>query len=296
MRIVLLGAPGSGKGTQANLLVDKYGIPQISTGDLLRAAVSEGTPYGFQAKVAMDAGQLVSDEIVLDIVRARLAQADTERGFILDGFPRNIPQAEALDAMLDELNLPVRTAVLVDAPSSLIVERITGRRVHPASGRSYHIVFTPPQIEDCDDVTGEPLIQRADDSEETVRNRLDVYAEQTAPLIDYYDAQGKLKAVPGVGEIDEIFEEICSALEQHEDVTASDDSDEHAAEDVVVKVRKRRIPMKRRGVAKKKMTAKKKMAATKKKMTAKKRMAMTKRRRMTSTPSSTPADTSESSS
>ena len=283
MRIVLLGAPGSGKGTQANLLVEKYRIPQISTGDLLRMAVSEGTSYGLKAKTAMEAGQLVSDEIVLGIMRDRFAQTDTERGFILDGFPRNTLQAKALDAMLAELGMPLQAAVLVDVSPDLIVERVTGRRVHPASGRSYHVVFNPPKVESRDDVTGEPLIQRSDDFEDTVRNRLAVYEEQTTPLIEYYNTQGNLKIVPGFDEIDEVFSAVCRALEESDDQDPEsgdyDDVDEgdHNIEEPAV-IKKSMTAKKKMAGTKKKMTAKKKMASTKKKMTAKKKMVAVKKR------------------
>lgn len=274
MRIVLLGAPGSGKGTQAKLLVDEYQIPQISTGDLLRSAVAAGTEYGLKAKEAMDAGQLVSDDIVLGIIRDRLGEEDTRNGFILDGFPRNLPQAQALDAMLDELGTPLDRVVLIDVDEAVIVDRLTGRRVHPASGRVYHIEYNPPAEEGKDDVTGEPLIQRDDDTEETVRKRLDVYREQTAPLIDYYREMEMLRTVDGTGEIDEIFDAVRAALEGEDEMAPADrrQGSKRKAATKKAAPKKRRVakkaaPAKKKGVKKK---AAKKRAAAKKKAPAKK--------------------------
>ncbi|MFC3032325.1 adenylate kinase [Pseudoalteromonas fenneropenaei] len=187
MRIILLGAPGAGKGTQAQFLMDKYGIPQISTGDMLRAAIKEGTPLGLEAKKVMDAGQLVSDEIIIGLVKERIAKADCEKGFLLDGFPRTIPQA---DAMKDN-GIVIDHVIEFDVADEVIVERMAGRRVHPGSGRVYHVVYNPPKVADKDDVTGEELIIRADDVEETVRKRLAIYHDQTKPLVTYYRTEAE---------------------------------------------------------------------------------------------------------
>ena len=185
MRIILLGAPGAGKGTQAQFLMDKYNIPQISTGDMLRAAIKEGTPLGLEAKKVMDAGQLVSDEIIIGLVKERVAKADCENGFLLDGFPRTIPQADAMK----ENGIDVDHVIEFDVADEVIVERMGGRRVHPGSGRVYHVVYNPPRVDGKDDVTGEDLIIRDDDTEETVRKRLAIYHEQTKPLVDYYQKE-----------------------------------------------------------------------------------------------------------
>ncbi len=214
MRIVLLGAPGSGKGTQAKLLMKKYSVPQISTGDLLRAAVKAGTPLGLQAKAAMDAGRLVSDEIVLAMIRERLSQADARKGFILDGFPRNLAQAEALDAMLDKLGIPLQLAVLIDIDLDILMQRMTGRRTCESCGQMYNIYSSPPKWEDRCDLCGGKLRHRADDNEETISNRLRVYESQTAPLIDYYRKQGKLRMVQGLGEIEEVFAAISQVVDE----------------------------------------------------------------------------------
>ncbi|MER2491434.1 adenylate kinase [Catenovulum sediminis] len=190
MRIILLGAPGAGKGTQAQYLMQEFGIPQISTGDMLRAAIKAGTPLGLEAKKVIDAGQLVSDEIIIGLVKERIAQPDCQNGFLLDGFPRTIPQA---DAMV-ESNINIDYVLEFDVPDEVIVERMSGRRVHPASGRVYHIVYNPPKEEGKDDQTGDELIIRADDEPETVKKRLDIYHEQTEPLVAYYQGlaeQGK---------------------------------------------------------------------------------------------------------
>ncbi|MBY6186704.1 adenylate kinase [Marinobacter hydrocarbonoclasticus] len=184
MRIILLGAPGAGKGTQAQFIMEKYGIPQISTGDMLRAAIKAGSPMGLEAKKVMDAGQLVSDDIIIGLVKERIAQEDCKGGFLLDGFPRTIPQA---DAMTDN-GIDVDHVIEFDVPDEEIVKRMSGRRVHPGSGRVYHVVFNPPKVEGKDDVTGEELVIRADDEETTVRKRLAVYHEQTKPLVDYYSS------------------------------------------------------------------------------------------------------------
>jgi adenylate kinase len=182
MRLILLGPPGAGKGTQANFIRQKYRIPQISTGDMLRAAVKAGTPLGVAAKRVMDAGQLVSDDLIIALVNERLREPDCQPGYLFDGFPRTIPQAEALK----KANVPLDYVVEIDVPDGEIIARLSGRRVHPASGRTYHIKFNPPKVAGQDDVTGEPLIQRDDDREETVKKRLEVYRAQTRPLVDYY--------------------------------------------------------------------------------------------------------------
>ena len=216
MRIILLGGPGAGKGTQANFIKDKYGIPQISTGDMLRAAVKEGTPLGIEAKKVMDAGGLVSDDIILGLVKERIANDDCANGFLFDGFPRTLAQAESLK----EQGVDIDAVVEIDVDDDEIIKRMSGRRVHPASGRTYHIVFNPPKEEGKDDDTGEPLVQRDDDREDTVRQRLKVYHDQTAPLIDYYSSwaeKGGANApryikIPGVGKVDEIRDAIFSAL------------------------------------------------------------------------------------
>ena len=219
MRIVLLGAPGSGKGTQAKLLVNQYWIPQISTGELLRHAVEEQTPAGVRAKAAMDSGNLVSDEIVLDIIRDRLAQSERssgdkhfKEGFILDGFPRSIAQAESLDKMLAEMNEPIQAAVYIDVDFDVLMQRLTGRRTCASCGQVFNVYTSPPKLDGRCDVCGGELRHRADDNEETIANRLRVYETQTSPLIAYYRNQGKLRTVEGVGEIEDIFEQIKSVL------------------------------------------------------------------------------------
>ncbi len=213
MRIVLLGAPGSGKGTQAKLLIGKFNIPQISTGDILREAVASRTELGKRAKQAMDAGDLVSDHVVLGIMQDRLTRPDARGGFILDGFPRNIPQAQALDATLARLGKPLQLALLVDVDKEVLMKRLTGRRIAPSTGTIYNIYFKPPKVPGRDDKTGEVLHHRPDDNEEAVRNRLMVYEEKSAPLVSYYKAQGKLRTVRGIGSIGDIFSNICSIIE-----------------------------------------------------------------------------------
>jgi len=216
MRIILLGGPGAGKGTQANYIKDKYNIPQISTGDMLRAAVKDGTPLGVEAKKVMDAGGLVSDDIILGLVKERIAQDDCANGFLFDGFPRTLAQAESLKVQ----GVDIDAVVEIDVDDEEIIKRMSGRRVHPASGRTYHIVFNPPKDEGNDDQTGEPLVQRDDDQEDTVRQRLKVYHDQTEPLIDYYsgwadeggDAAPRYVRIPGVGKVEEIRDTIFSAL------------------------------------------------------------------------------------
>jgi adenylate kinase len=216
MRLILLGAPGAGKGTQAAFICQRFGIPQISTGDMLRAAVKAGTPLGVAAKKVMDSGALVSDDIIIGLVKERLAQADCAKGFLFDGFPRTLPQADAMKAAGVRLDFVLE----IDVPDSAIIERMSGRRVHPASGRSYHVKFNPPKVEGHDDVTGEPLIQRADDLEDTVRKRLEVYQQQTRPLVNYYGdwaASGDAGApryarISGTGSVDEITARVMGAL------------------------------------------------------------------------------------
>ncbi len=211
MRIMLLGSPGSGKGTQAQFITEKFGIPQISTGDMLRAAVREGTPLGIAAKQVMDAGGLVSDDIILGLIKERIQQPDCGNGFLLDGFPRTIPQAEGLEKLGVNLDFVIEIAV----DDAEIIKRMSGRRVHPASGRSYHVEYNPPKQAGMDDVTGEPLIQRDDDREETVRKRLAVYHEQTKPLVGFYSAPGqtaKFVSLPGVGAVNEITAQLMAIL------------------------------------------------------------------------------------
>jgi adenylate kinase len=216
MRLILLGAPGAGKGTQAAFICRKYGIPQISTGDMLRAAVKAGTPLGLAAKKVMDSGALVSDEIIIGLVKERIAQPDCANGFLFDGFPRTIPQADAMKAAGVKLDYVLE----IDVPAEAIVERMTGRRSHPASGRTYHVKFNPPKLEGKDDITGEPLVQRDDDKEETVKKRLEVYAAQTRPLVDYYANWAKAdpanapkyRAIKGTGSVEEITARVLEAL------------------------------------------------------------------------------------
>lgn len=211
MRIILLGSPGSGKGTQAQFITGKYAIPQISTGDMLRAAVRAGTPLGVEAKKVMDAGGLVSDDIILGLIKERITQADCQNGFLLDGFPRTIAQAEGLKAM----GIAIDHVIEIAVDDEEIVKRMAGRRVHMQSGRSYHVLFNPPKVEGLDDVTGEPLILRDDDKEETVRKRLSVYHEQTKPLVDYYSATGQsvqFDSIAGVGSVDEITAKVFAIL------------------------------------------------------------------------------------
>ena len=214
MRIVLLGAPGSGKGTQAQKLVARYGVPQISTGDLLREAVAAGSALGRQAKTAMDSGELVSDDIVLGIIRERLDREDAAAGFVLDGFPRNEAQAEALDAMLEALGQPLDCTVLMELDLDVLLRRLTGRRSCANCGRIYNVHTSPPARADVCDHCGGSLERRADDNEETVRNRLDVYRSRTQPLIGFYERRGLLKVVDADGDIDEVFERLVSLIEQ----------------------------------------------------------------------------------
>ncbi len=216
MRLILLGAPGAGKGTQASFICTRYAIPQVSTGDMLRAAVKAGTPLGLAAKKVMDSGSLVSDDIIIGLVKERITQPDCANGFLFDGFPRTIPQADAMKAAGVRLD-----AVLeIDVPDAAIIERLSGRRVHPGSGRTYHVKYNPPKVADRDDLTGEPLIQRDDDREETVRKRLQIYQDQTRPLVDYYakwSGTGSADAprcarISGSGSVDEITQRVMAAL------------------------------------------------------------------------------------
>jgi len=218
MRLILLGGPGAGKGTQANFIKDRYQIPQISTGDMLRAALKKGTPLGLKAKEYMDAGKLVPDEVIIGLVKERIKQADCQKGFLFDGFPRTIPQADAMK----EAAVPIDAVVDINVPDEEIIKRMSGRRVHLASGRTYHLIFNPPKEPGKDDKTGEPLIQRDDDQEETVRKRLDVYHAQTEPLVAYYNDweksggpdAAKYIRIEGVGKVEEIRDKIFAALDR----------------------------------------------------------------------------------
>ena len=214
MRVILLGPPGAGKGTQAQFICEKYGIPQISTGDMLRAAVKAETEMGLQVKAVMDSGGLVSDEIIIGIVKERIVEADCANGFLFDGFPRTIPQAEALQAA----GIPIDTVLEISVDDEEIVTRMSGRRVHEASGRVYHVVFNPPRQEGVDDETGDTLLQREDDKEETVRHRLDVYHQQTKPLVGFYQALASgdgpsYRTVAGTGSVDDIRDKVYAALD-----------------------------------------------------------------------------------
>ena len=216
MRLILLGAPGAGKGTQATFICQRYAIPQISTGDMLRAAVKAGSPMGLEAKKVMDAGALVNDAIIIGLVKERIGQDDCAKGFLFDGFPRTIPQADAMKSASVKLDYVLE----IDVPFDAIIERMSGRRSHAASGRTYHTKFNPPKIDGLDDVSGQPLIQREDDREETVRKRLDVYDAQTRPLVNYYSdwakaepgAAPKYRAISGIGTVEEIQARAAAAL------------------------------------------------------------------------------------
>ena len=211
MRIILLGSPGSGKGTQAQFITEKYAIPQISTGDMLRAAVRDGTPLGIETKKVMDAGNLVSDDIILGLIKERISQPDCANGFLLDGFPRTIAQAEGLDAM----GVKIDNVIEINVADEEIVKRIAGRRVHLKSRRTYHVEYNPPKVEGIDDITGEALIQRDDDKEETVRKRLSIYHELTKPLVGYYSTasrQVKFSSIAGVGSVNEITNKVFGIL------------------------------------------------------------------------------------
>ncbi len=216
MRLILLGAPGAGKGTQATFICQKFAIPQISTGDMLRAAVKAGTPLGIEAKKIMDSGGLVSDELIINLVKERIAQTDCAHGFLFDGFPRTLPQADAMKAAGVKLDYVLE----MDVPFDAIIDRMSGRRTHPASGRTYHVKHNPPKVAGMDDVTGEALVQREDDKEETVRKRLEVYSAQTRPLVDYYaswaqsapDLAPKYRMISGIGSVDDITARAFKAL------------------------------------------------------------------------------------
>lgn len=220
MRVILIGPPGAGKGTQANYIKEEFGIPQISTGDMLRAAVAAGSPLGKELKKIMDSGQLVSDELILQLVRERITADDCRNGYLFDGFPRTIAQADGMK----ENGIEVDHVIELQVDDGDIIQRMSGRRIHPASGRSYHVQFNPPKVTDQDDVTGEPLVQRDDDKEITVRKRLEVYHEQTAPLIEYYSkwaASGAEKApkysvINGSGDVEKIRQQIISELRSHD--------------------------------------------------------------------------------
>ncbi len=217
MKLILLGAPGAGKGTQATFICQKWGIPQISTGDMLRAAVKAGTPLGIEAKKVMDSGALVSDDLIINLVKERIAQADCANGFLFDGFPRTLPQADAMKAAGVKLDFVLE----IDVPFDAIIERMSGRRSHAPSGRTYHVKFNPPKVAGVDDVTGEPLIQREDDKEETVKKRLDVYSSQTRPLVAYYAEWAKsapgdapqYRSINGIGGVEEIRDRAFAALQ-----------------------------------------------------------------------------------
>ena len=216
MRVILLGAPGAGKGTQARFITEKFGIPQISTGDMLRAAVKAGTPLGLQVKDVMASGGLVSDDLIIALIKERLTQPDCANGFLFDGFPRTIPQADAMKSAGVKLDYVLE----IDVPFEAIIERMSGRRSHPASGRTYHVTFNPPKTPGIDDVSGEPLVQRDDDKEETVKKRLDVYSQQTRPLVAYYsqwasaepEAAPKYRAISGMGSVADITARDMTAL------------------------------------------------------------------------------------
>ena len=217
MRLILLGAPGAGKGTQASFICQHHGIPQISTGDMLRAAVKAGTAMGLAAKKVMDSGGLVGDDIIIGLVKERIAQPDCAKGFLFDGFPRTIPQADAMK----QAGVKLDVVLEIDVPFDAIIERMSGRRVHVASGRTYHVRFNPPKVEGIDDATGEALIQRDDDKEETVKKRLEVYSDQTRPLVNYYAAWSekepalapRYRAISGLGSVEEITERAFKALQ-----------------------------------------------------------------------------------
>ena len=217
MRLILLGAPGAGKGTQASFICQHHGIPQISTGDMLRAAVKAGTAMGLAAKKVMDSGGLVGDDIIIGLVKERIAQPDCAKGFLFDGFPRTIPQADAMK----QAGVKLDVVLEIDVPFDAIIERMSGRRVHVASGRTYHVRFNPPKVEGIDDLTGEALIQRDDDKEETVKKRLEVYSDQTRPLVNYYAAWSekepalapRYRAISGLGSVEEITERAFKALQ-----------------------------------------------------------------------------------
>ena len=213
MNLILMGLPGAGKGTQAERIVEKYGIPHISTGDMFRAAIKGETELGLKAKSFMDAGELVPDKVTIGIVRDRLAEDDCQKGFLLDGFPRTVAQAEALEELLDSLGRKLDYVLNVDVPEQLLMERLTGRRVSPTSGRTYHVLFNPPKVEGKCDVDGNELIQRDDDKPETVKKRLEVNQKQAKPLFDFYNEKGYLRNINGDQDIDKVFDDINQLLE-----------------------------------------------------------------------------------
>jgi adenylate kinase len=272
MRIVLLGAPGSGKGTQAKLLVEKYKLPQISTGDMLREAVAEGSPLGRQAKVAMDAGQLVSDEIVLGIIQERVIRPDARNGFILDGFPRNLQQAEALDQLLTSLGRPLNLSLLVAVDVDALIQRLVGRRTCLSCGQMYNVYYAPPHIEGRCDECGGRLRHRGDDNEETIGNRLRVFETHTLPVVEYYKEQAKLRTVQGVGEITDIFKAVTKVVE---DVKANI-KNETRTDAIRAAFAKHRASKAEKAAAAKKAAVKKKVtakkAATRKKKVVKKKV------------------------
>jgi adenylate kinase len=304
MRIILLGVPGSGKGTQAHLLADKYKIPHISTGDLLRAAVAAKTPLGLKAKTALDAGQLVSDELVINIIEDRLRRPDARKGYILDGFPRNLGQARALEDVLQRLNLPFHKAIFIDVDQEILMQRLTGRRTCVSCGTVFNIYTTPPKLEDRCDRCGGRLRRRADDNEETISNRLRVYEKQTQPLINYYRGREKLERVDGGREVDDVFVQIDSIakiveanVEKLTDLKteASVEAEKSAFGSLLAAVagagsgggkkttRKRKASRKKKATTKKKATRKRK-ATRKKKATTKKKAKRKVRRKKKAAP------------
>ncbi len=212
MNLILMGLPGAGKGTQAEKIVENYGIPHISTGDMFRAAIKNETELGVKAKSFMDAGELVPDEVTIGIVRERLSQADCEKGFLLDGFPRTVAQAEALDEMLASLESKIDFVINIEVPEDILMDRLTGRRVSPTSGRTYHVIFNPPKVEGICDVDGSQLIQRDDDKPETVKKRLEVNIKQSKPLLDFYSKKGVLRDIDGLQEIGQVYKNIDQLL------------------------------------------------------------------------------------
>lgn len=273
MRIVLLGAPGSGKGTQAKLLMEHYKLPQISTGDMLREAVDEGSVLGRQAKVAMDAGQLVNDEVVLSIIKERVMRPDARNGFILDGFPRNLQQAEALDLLLMSLGRPLQLALLVAVDVDALIQRLVGRRTCLTCGQMHNVFYAPPHIEGRCDECGGRLRHRGDDNEETIGNRLRVYETHTIPVIEYYQEQEKLRTIQGVGEINDIFKAVCKIFgdvkastkaESRSDAIRAAIAKHHATKAAAKKTVKKKAATKKKAAVKKKAPVKKKAAAKKK--------------------------------
>ena len=285
MRIVLLGAPGSGKGTQAKLLMERYKLPQISTGDMLREAVAEATPLGKQAKAAMDAGQLVNDEVVLGIIKQRVMRPDARNGFIMDGFPRNLQQSEALDLLLMSLGRPLQLALLVAVDVDALIQRLVGRRTCLTCGQMYNVFYAPPHIEGRCDECGGRLRHRGDDNEETIGNRLRVYETHTIPVIDYYQEQEKLRTIQGVGEIDDIFKAVCKVFddvkastkaESRSDAIRAAIAKHHATKAAAKKTVKKKAAAKKKAAVKKKAPVKKK-AVAKKKVATKKKAAVKKK-------------------